>query len=494
MISFCPAGQARLRPERGDRLPRRRMRPRQPPEREGSIMDRTVEHPNLSPQTEIILNSIADGVFTVDRQWRITFFNRAAEEITGVPAAEARGRQCCEVFKANVCETTCVLKYTLETGKQVISKRITILRADGREVPISVSTALLRDESGRIMGGVETFRDLSLVESLRKEIERQYSFGDIISRSPLMHKIFSILPEVAQSESIVLIQGESGTGKELVSRALHSLSPRAKGPFVAVNCGALPDTLLESELFGHLAGAFTDAKKNRLGRFAIAEKGTLFLDEIGDISPALQVRLLRVLEEHTYEPLGSSRPVKADVRIIAATNKDLTQLIEEGSFRKDLYYRINVVRLELPRLAERKEDIPLLAENFISRLNKLRNKNIAGLSPHALARFMRHDWPGNIRELENAIEYAFILCRGGLIQPEDLPEYLRGDGAQAPIFDGLTLRDIERRAIYEALERNGWRRVATAKELGIDKNSLRRKIIRFGIEKDRDNDNKHPSR
>jgi PAS domain S-box-containing protein len=437
--------------------------------------------PDLSPQTQIILNSIAEGVFTVDLNWRITFFNKAAEEITGIGAAEAIGRPCCEVFRANVCETTCVLRQTMETLKPVLNKPIAILHASGRELPISISTALLRDEAGRIIGGVETFRDLSLEETLRKEIDRRYRFQDILSRSPLMQRIFSILPDVAQSDSTVLIEGESGTGKELLSRAIHDLSTRAKGPFVAVNCGALPDTLLESELFGYVAGAFTDAKRNRPGRFAVADGGTLFLDEIGDVSQALQVRLLRVLEERCYEPLGSSRTVKANVRVIAASNRNLAQLVEEGSFRKDLYYRINVVRLELPSLAHRKEDIPLLAEHFIEKLNRIRNRHILGLSHEATATLMHHDWPGNIRELENAIEYAFILCRNGFIGPEHLPHHLHV--RLSPLTDtcGLTLRDIEKQAVREALERNHWRRMATARELGVDKNTLRRKIKRLGI-------------
>jgi PAS domain S-box-containing protein len=417
----------------------------------------------------------------VDLDWRVTSFNRAAEEITGISASEALGRPCCEVFRANVCDSACVLRHTLETGQPVVNQPIAILRADGKEIPISISTALLRDETGGIIGGVETFRDLSLVEELRKEIQRRYRLGDIISKSPLMQKIFVLLPEVARTDSTVLIEGESGTGKELVARALHNLSRRARGPFVAVNCGALTDTLLESELFGHTAGAFTDARRDRLGRFAMAEKGTLFLDEIGDISPALQVGLLRVLEEKTYMPLGSSRSLKADVRIVTATHKDLGQLVEEGNFRKDLYYRINVVKLKLPRLAQRKEDIPLLVEHFIARFNKLQDKKILGLSYETLAIFMNHDWPGNIRELENAIEHAFILCSAGLIQPRHLPDYLRPDIHAGPLFTGLTLAEIEKRALWEALERNGWRRLATARELGIDKNTLRRKIKRFGL-------------
>jgi PAS domain S-box-containing protein len=449
----------------------------------GSDRERTKSRPasHLPPQTEIILNSIAEGVFTVDLDWRITFFNQAAEEIIGVPAAEALGRPCCEVFRANVCESACVLRATMETGKPIVNQAVAILRADGKEIPISVSTALLKDDRGEVIGGVETFRDLSLVEELRREIHRQYRLGDILSKSPLMQKFFALLPEVARSDSTVLIQGESGTGKELVARALHTLSHRSKGPFVAVNCGALPDTLLESELFGHTAGAFTDARKDRLGRFSLAEKGTLFLDEIGDISPALQVRLLRVLEDRTFMPLGASRSIKADVRIVTATHRDLVKLVEQGSFRRDLYYRINVVKLSLPRLAERLEDIPLLTQHFIERFNRLREKRIVGLSHEALSLFMHHDWPGNVRELENAIEHAFILCPSGLIQPQHLPEHLRPEHQLGLPHSGLTLSEIEHRALWEALERHQWRRMAVARELGIDKNTLRRKIIRYGL-------------
>jgi len=449
----------------------------------GSDQERVKGRPasHLPPQTEIILNSIAEGVFTVDLDWRITFFNQAAEEIIGLSAAEVLGRPCCEVFRANVCESECVLGHTLETGQAVVNQAVAILRADGKEIPISVSTALLKDDRGEVIGGVETFRDLSLVEELRREIHRQYRLGDILSKSPLMHKFFALLPEIARSDSTVLIQGESGTGKELVARALHTLSHRSKGPFVAVNCGALPDTLLESELFGHTAGAFTDARKDRLGRFALAEKGTLFLDEIGDISPALQVRLLRVLEDRTFMPLGGSRSIKADVRIVTATHRDLAKLVEQGSFRQDLYYRINVVKLTLPRLAERREDIPLLAQHFTERFNRLREKKILGLSQTALSIFMHHDWPGNVRELENAIEHAFILCPSGLIQPQHLPEHLRPENQPGLPHPGLTLHEIEHRALWEALERHQWRRMAVARELGIDKNTLRRKIIRYGL-------------
>jgi len=438
----------------------------------------------LSPEeVETILDSIADGVFTVDKDFRITWFNRAAEKITGVPPDEALGRYCCEVFRAEICESDCALRQAIDTGQPVVNRPVYILRPDGQRIPISVSCALLLDKKGEVMGGVETFRDLSLVEDLRKEVEQRYTFADIISRSHKMRDIFSILPEVAQSDATVLIEGESGTGKELLARAIHNLSARTDEPLVVVNCGALPDTLLESELFGHKAGAFTDAKKDRLGRIARAEGGTLFLDEIGDISPALQIRLLRFLQERTYEPLGSSETIQADVRVVAATNKDLNQEMEENRFRRDLYYRVNVVRLVLPPLRERKEDIPLLIQHFVAHMNRLKGKDITGLSQDAMSAFMEHDWPGNIRELENAIEHAFILCPGGFIERRHLPEQFRNSLKLPETLPmGSTLAEIEARVIYESLERNHWKRQATAKELGIDKTTLWRKMKQLGLE------------
>jgi len=283
--------------------------------------------------TDSILESISDGVFTVDEAWKVTSFNRAAEEITGIPREEALGKRCWEVFRASMCEMDCALKHTMDTGKRVINRSCYIIDAGGQRIPISVSTALLRDAEGQVIGGAETFRDLSLVEELRKEITGRFQIGDMVSRSDLMRRLFDVLPQIAASDSSVLIQGETGTGKELLARAVHGMSRRAEGPFVAVNCGALPDSLLESELFGYKAGAFTGADKDKPGRFAAAEGGTLFLDEIGDITPALQVRLLRVLQEHIYEPLGSNTSVRTDVRVITAGNKDLAELVETGGFR-----------------------------------------------------------------------------------------------------------------------------------------------------------------
>ncbi|MBI3950195.1 MAG: sigma 54-interacting transcriptional regulator [Acidobacteria bacterium] len=437
----------------------------------------------LMTPTETILESISDGVFTVDLDWRITSFNRAAEDITGIPRKEAIGRLCSEVFRSSMCEAECALRRTLKTGKPIIGKSGYIIKADGARIPVSVSTAVLRDAQGRMVGGTETFRDLSEIEALRQELEGRFCIGDLVSRSPLMQRIFDVLPAVAASPSTVLILGETGTGKELMARTIHSLSPRRNGPFVAVSCGALPDTLLESELFGYKAGAFTGATKDKPGRFALARGGTLLLDEIGEVSLALQVRLLRVLQERTYEPLGATCSETADVRIIVTTNKDLAEQTRQGAFREDLYYRVNVIRVELPPLRRRKEDIPLLVEQFIARFNRLQQRSVRGIAAEALSLLMAHDWPGNIRELENFIERSFILCREGFIGIEHLPEELTGHRAAGrPASDMRTARDLlDAQAIRTALERNAYNRLAAAKELGIHKSTLFRKMKKLGI-------------
>ena len=358
----------------------------------------------------VICDSISDGVFTVDEEWRITTFNRAATEITGVPAEEAIGRQCCDVFHSSICEAECALRETLRTGRPIINQMIYIVDARDRRVPISISTGILRDNDGNAIGGVETFRDLSLVEELRKELQAKHSFVDIIGRGSAMHQLFDILPQIAESDSTVLIEGGSGTGKELFAKAIHELSFRRDNPFVAVNCGALPDTLLESELFGYKAGAFTDARQDKPGRFSLANGGTILLDEIGDMSPALQVRLLRVLQEGTIEPLGAIEPVKVNVRVIAATNKSLAALVRDGGFREDLYYRVNVVCLTVPALSDRREDIPLLVDHFVGKFNRLRGKAVAGVSEEVVAALMAHDFPGNVRELEKLWPPWYTIC------------------------------------------------------------------------------------
>ncbi|MCP4754299.1 MAG: PAS domain-containing protein [Proteobacteria bacterium] len=435
--------------------------------------------------TAVILESISDGVFTVNNKWRLTSFNRAAETITGIPREEAIGKHCWEVFRSNMCETDCALRRTMKEGKSYLDTSAYIVNREKLRIPVVVCTSLLKDEKGNLVGGVETFRDMSLVEELRKKLDARFEVGDIVSRSPSMRKIMKLLPQVAESDSSVLIQGETGTGKELLARAIHKLSPRRRKPFVAVNCGALPDTLLESELFGYKAGAFTHAIKDKPGRFAMAEGGTLFLDEIGDLSPAFQVRLLRVLQERVYQPLGAVRSVKTDVRIVTASNKDLDHLIKDGIFRMDLYYRINVVRLDLPPLRERKEDVSLLVEHFIDRFNLLHGRSVSGISQDVLARLMSYDYPGNIRELENIIEHAFVLCHAGRIESNSLPEGIRRTvSAPSPTSDrkmAVALKSAEGQTILDALKHNDYNRLATARDLGIHKSTLFRKIKSLGI-------------
>ena len=428
---------------------------------------------------EAVIHSISDGVFTVDQDWRITCFNRAAEEITGVPRSEAMGRKCYEVFKSNICRGACAIKYTIETGRPVINLMVYITDREGTQLPVSISTALFRNRKGELIGGVETFRDLRQVEELRKTIEESYSFEDIISKNKKIRDILSILPTIAVSESSVLITGESGTGKELFAHALHNLSGRSGKPFIAVNCGGFPETLIESELFGYEAGAFTGATKSKPGRFRLAEGGTLFLDEIGDLPPLLQVKLLRVLQEKTYEPLGGIQTLKADVRIVAATNRDLEAMVTAGSLRQDLYYRINVIKLEIPPLRDRMEDIPLLIDHFIGHFSTLHNKDISGISPHALSILMSYDYPGNVRELDNIIEHGCVLCPGSIIRAEHLPDWICPPTES--LETALSLKEVEKQFIISVLKKNDWNRLAAAKELKIHKTTLFRKIKSLGI-------------
>jgi len=435
----------------------------------------------ISEFQQIICDSLADGVFTVDMDQRVTSFNRAAEKITGISREEAIGKRCFEVFRANVCETGCVIQKSMETGKAISDMPVYIVRADKKRIPITVNTALLKNSQGQVIGGVETFRDMTVIARLRQELTKRHTFDDILSKNDRILKLFTLLPQIAESDSTVLIEGATGTGKELFARAIHKHSHKKDGPFVAVNCGALPDTLIESELFGYKQGAFTDAKKDKPGRFALADNGTLFLDEIGDISRTIQVRLLRVLEEKAYEPLGSTTSVKTNARVVAATHRNLEELVAKGLFREDLFFRINVIKLSLPVLVERKEDIPLLVDHFIQKFNALKGKDMIGLSQRATAAVMLYDWPGNVRELENAIEHAFVISRGQVIRLEDLPEAIHPPNDTLQIPGGLTLREIEKHAINQALLRNKGKKMATARELGIDKNTLRRKINRLGI-------------
>jgi PAS domain S-box-containing protein len=438
------------------------------------------KHP--SALVNIILDSITEGVFTINQDKIITSFNRAAEKITGFPREKAVGKKCFEIFQADICQESCALGRTLQTGKTIVDFPINILNAQGKIIPINITTAVLKDGLGKMVGGVETFRDLSTIEDLRKEITRKYTVSDIISKNNALQKIFNILPDIAQSDSAVLIQGPSGSGKELLAKAIHQLSARKEKPFVAINCSALPETLLESELFGYVRGAFTDAKKDKPGKFALADSGTLFLDEIGDLPPSVQAKLLRVLQEKTYEPLGSniSKPVKA--RLISATNKDLKSLIKGGRFRDDLYFRLKVMQIDLPPLIERREDIPLLIEHFLKKFKIRTGKKISQVSPKALQVLMHYEYPGNIRELENIIEHAFVLCHGFTIQLAHLPpELQRGapEGSDPLLPLGKKWKDQERDLILKVLEKYQGNRTLAAKELGLHPTTLWRKLKRL---------------
>ena len=434
---------------------------------------------------QTILDSIADGVFTTDKNRRITSFNRAAERITGFRREEAIGKPCYEVFHASICQNACALEEALKTGNEVIDRPLNIINKEGKTVPISVSASVLSDGKGKISGGVETFRDLSAIEELKKEIQKRYTFEDIVSKNREIQKIFNMLPDVAESDSTVLIEGPSGSGKELFARAIHNLSARKDKPYVVVNCGALPDSLLESELFGYVKGAFTDAHRDKQGRFALAEGGTIFLDEIGDISPLFQVKLLRVLQEKEYEPLGSIKTLKADVRIMAATNRNLAGQVRNGKFRQDLYYRLNVVRIELPTLAHRREDMPLLIDHFIGVFNLKRNKKITGVSDDVMDFLMRYPFPGNVRELENIIEHAFVLCHENVIGIKHLPqEIIEASTGMKPLpkDDISPLNVAEKTAIEETLRKHPGARAAAARDLGISTVTLWRKMKKFRIE------------
>jgi len=433
----------------------------------------------------IILESITDGVMAVDRNRRVTsFFNRAAERLTGFSSCETMGKYCFDIFRSSVCQTGCPLEKTMATGEPVYGFPAIIITKAGREISVSITTAPIRNEQGAVIGGVEIFRDLTIVESLKKTISGRYHLNDLISKNPRMQEIFEILPDVAESDSNVLIQGPSGSGKEVFATAIHDLSPRRDRPFLKVNCAAIPDSLLESELFGYVRGAFTDAKKNKLGRFSLANRGTLLLDEIGDTSPALQVKLLRVLEEKAFIPLGGTVPAKVDVRIIAASNRDLEKLMQGGNFREDLYFRLNIIKVEIPPLRERREDIPLLIDHFISKLNSLKGKAITGVSEEALNLLLNYHFPGNVRELENILEHAFVLCKDSLIGKKHLPrEFLEKatpKGEAEVSINPLEVSEVQ--VIQKTLKRYRGNRILSARELGMSRSTLWRKIKKLRLD------------
>lgn len=430
-----------------------------------------------------ILENIDEGVLTLDMNKKILSFNPGAEVITGFNRQEAIGEHCFDIFRANICANNCVMDQSIADGIPQQNVPAYIINRAGDRLPISVSTILLKDEQGKPFGIIEIIRDLSELEQLRRQIAGSFTPDDIVGKHPRIREIFSHLPDIADSNSAVLIEGPTGSGKELFAHAIHHLSSRQKGPFIAINCGALPDTLLESELFGYTKGAFTGAARNKAGRFLLADGGTFFLDEISNTSAAFQNNLLRVLERGEFMPLGDTKPVKTDFRVISATNKDLNAMVQEGSFRQDLYYRLNVIKIKLPPLTERREDIPYLLAHMIQKYNILKGKAISGVSDEVISLFMHYPFPGNIRELENIIEYAYVFCKDKQIKLEHLPGDFGYWLKTAPRPQSMpgTLASEEAERIHLTLKRHGGNRQATARELGISRSTLWRKTKKYGL-------------
>jgi PAS domain S-box-containing protein len=439
---------------------------------------------NQSPPESSILQSISEGVFTVDKDWKITSFNRAAQLITGYKTSEALGELCSDIFKSSLCKNQCPIRHSFITGDPVIDRHCFFINKSGEKKPVSVSSAVLKNETEIVIGGAETFRDMSEIMALRNELTGLHQMDGFETRSPSMANVFHLIQAVAPTPSTVLILGETGTGKELIAKTIHSSSDRKDQPWVAINCSALTETLLESELFGHVRGAFTGAVRDKEGLFKRAGRGTLFLDEIGDISPALQVRLLRVLQEKEYTPVGGSVVQKSKARIIAGTNRNLQELIIQGKFRKDLYYRLNVVRIEIPPLRERAEDIPQLSQKFLNHFAQIYNRPNLSLSPHALSILQSYDWPGNVRELENIIERLCIVNKSSEIGPMDFPEEIFSQAINEPLKKDAalkTLRGIAERPLIESAIKSSKTKAEAAQKLGIHKATLYRKIQELGI-------------
>lgn len=427
-----------------------------------------------------IMDSVADGLFTVDEGMQITHFNKAAEEITGITAADALGKPCYEIFRSDACTGACPMVEAIATG-QSIQREVDIVDRKGRKKLISVSASTLYDAAGNVMGGVETVRDLTPINSIKEEIREKYSFRSLISRNPAMRRLFDVMEDIAASNATVFLHGESGTGKELFARAVHDLSPRREGPMVIVNCGALPETLLESEIFGVRKGAFTGATENRPGRLEMCNGGTFFLDEIGDLPLPLQVKLLRVLENHEFQPLGARSPIKADVRFITATHRNLEEMVAEGTFRQDLFFRINIVTLHIPPLRDRREDIPLLVDMALQRFNLTYNKKVRSVAPEVLKLFLTHSFPGNVRELLNLIEQSVILCRGTEITLDHLPTSFLGQTQEQSQSARRSGKMPTVGELQSLLNRYSGNRIEVARELNVDRTTLWRWMKRLGV-------------
>jgi len=427
------------------------------------------------------LDNLAEAVFSINTRWRITGFNRRAEEVTGFKRHEVLGRYCWDIFKSDRCQSDCPLKATLADGVTRTDQDVRMVNAGGRNLNVLVNTSIFRDKKGTVAGAIEFFRPLTLAsQPAGVKARRELPAIEIIGQSPPMAELIHLLPDIAASEANVVIEGDSGTGKELFAKAIHFQSPRAKGPFVPVNCSALAESLLESELFGHVKAAFTGAIASKVGRFELAKGGTLFLDEIGEFKPELQVKLLRVLEERVFWRVGGTQPISIDARIIVATSRNLKEEVRQGRFREDLYYRLRTVPLSLPPLRDRLGDIPLLVEYFIHQFNQKYRKNIRGVDPKVLALFQRYHWPGNVRELQRVLEYAFVFVKGHIITQKHLPELEEPlEEPRLALYSSsipTSLWEDEREAIQRALQKARGRRQVAARLLGISRSSLWRKM------------------
>lgn len=436
---------------------------------------------------KIILNCISDGVLTIDLKGNIEYVNKAMQDLLGYPEEILIGSRCEKFIQSNICASEdCILRRSLAKKEKISNYESFVVNKEGRRVPVNINTDILYDDAGNMIGIVEVFRDIAQLKELKERLTDIFQFENIITRDRRMKEILSILPSVAQSKSTVLIQGESGTGKELIAKAIHNNSMRKDKSFVAVNCAAIPDTLIESELFGHVKGAFTGAHQDRIGRFELADNGTIFLDEIGDMSFPTQAKLLRVIQEEKFERVGGSKTISIDVRIIAATNKNLLKEVKDGNFREDLYYRISVFPVTLPPLRDRREDISILVTHYIEKFNKDMKKTINNVSPQAMKVLLNYYYPGNIRELRNIIEHAFVCSRGNTILPEHLPGELVDETRKLDILpDGASLNNVEKEWILRVLEKSGWRYQEAARELGISRTTLWRKVKTYGLEQKR---------
>ncbi|GFK94464.1 Arginine utilization regulatory protein RocR [Fundidesulfovibrio magnetotacticus] len=428
-----------------------------------------------------ILDSMGLGVFAVDREWTIVFFSREAERITGFSSREAVGAKCWEVFCTECCNHRCYLQKAIRQGRSETKRRVHFVSREGRRIPLEITASVLRDAQGRVLGGVECFSD----KLVAAPVPPQASSAEIIGRSRPMQRLYATLGAVSRTDASVLLTGETGTGKGLFARAIHANSTRRAGPFVDVNCAALPENLLESELFGYRKGAFTGADRDKPGLFEAASGGTIFLDEIGDLPAALQAKLLQALEDGRFHPLGSVKPVQADVRVISATNRDLRARVAAGTFRSDLYYRLRVLEIELPPLRERPGDCDLLTDHFVH-ISAARY----GIGTPAVSKATRRALaacrlPGNVRELKHAVEHAVILCQGRTIEPAHLPAYILGapEAPPRPAAEpqARTIQERERAMLQEALADHGYSVLETCRALGVSRTTLWRKMKKHGL-------------